>query len=129
MRYLLKSTSRTFLMYPWSLKVFYFCLCLLGQSHSPASKREKSQEKSHNFQRLIFSNLQKINTKNFNSDPCFFNIVTLGTISPVAHFLLCVNIGRRQTIEAVNHSWSSKVSSGKRFIKLASFQDFRLRAS
>ena len=39
------------------------------------------------FYILILSSFLKIETKNFNSDPCFFNLVTLETISPAAHFL------------------------------------------
>ena len=52
--------------------------------------------------------------KNFNSDPCFFKLVKLGTISPAAHFLNCVHIGRSQTIAAIIRG----LSSGKRFVKL-----------
>ena len=53
------------------------------------------------FYILIWWSFPKIETKNFNSDPCFFKLVKLGTISPAAHFLNCVHIGRRQTIAAM----------------------------
>ena len=53
-------------------------------------------------------------TKNFNSDPCFFKLVKLGTISPAADFLNCVDIVRSQTIAAIIRG----LSSGKRFVKL-----------
>ena len=56
-------------------------------------------------------------TKNFNSGSCFFKLVKLGTISPAAHFLNCVHIGRSQTIAAIIYG----LSSGKRFIKLEEF--------
>ena len=53
-------------------------------------------------------------TKSFNFGPCFFKILKLGTISPAAHFLNCVHIGRNPTIAAV----ICGLSSGKPFIKL-----------
>ena len=34
-------------------------------------------------------------TKNFNSDPCFFNLVKLGKISSTAHFPNCIHIKRK----------------------------------
>ena len=40
-------------------------------------------------------------TKNFNSDPCFFNLVKLGTISPAAHFVNGVHVGRSHAIASV----------------------------
>ena len=51
------------------------------------------------FYILIWSSFRKIETENFNSDPCFFNLVKLGTISLAAHFLNCAHIGRSQLIE------------------------------
>ena len=66
------------------------------------------------FYILIWWSFLKIETKNFNSDPCFFKLVKLGTISPAAHFLNYVHIGRSQTIAAIVHG----LSSGKRFVKL-----------
>ena len=46
-----------------------------------------------------------------------------GTISPAAHFLNCVHIGRRQTIAAI----ICGRSSGKRFVKLREvFKDFQI---
>ena len=66
------------------------------------------------FYILIWWTFPKIKTKNFNSGPCFFKLVKLGTISPAAHFLNCVHIGRSQTIAAI----ICGLSSGKRFVKL-----------
>ena len=53
------------------------------------------------FYILIWWSFSKIETKNFNSGPCFFKLVKLGTILPDAHFLNCVHIGRSQTIAAI----------------------------
>ena len=69
------------------------------------------------FYILIWWSFPKIETKNFNSGSCFFKLVKLGTISPAAHFLNCVHIGRSQTIAAIIYG----LSSGKRFIKLEEF--------
>ena len=66
------------------------------------------------FYILIWWSFPKIETKNFNSGSCFFKLVKLGTISPAAHFLNCVHIGRSQTIAAI----ICGLSSGKRFVKL-----------
>ena len=66
------------------------------------------------FYILIWWSFPKIETKNFNSGPCFFKLVKLGTISPAAHFLNCVHIGRSQTISAI----ICGLSSGKCFVKL-----------
>ena len=66
------------------------------------------------FYILIWWSFPRIGTKNFNSDPCFFKLVKLGTISPAAHFLNCVHIGRSQTIAAIIR----RLSSEKRFLKL-----------
>ena len=63
---------------------------------------------------LIWLSFSKIETKNFNSDPCFFNLVKLGTISPAAHFINCVHIGRSQKMAAIIRG----LSSGKCFVKL-----------
>ena len=52
--------------------------------------------------------------KNFNSGPCLFKLVKLGKISPAAHFLNCIHIGRSQTIAGIIRG----LSSGKRFVKL-----------
>ena len=41
------------------------------------------------FYILIWSSFRKIETKDLNSDPCFFNLVKLWSISPAAHFLNC----------------------------------------
>ena len=38
------------------------------------------------FYILIWWSFLKIETKNFNSGPCFFKLVKLRTISPAAHF-------------------------------------------
>ena len=46
------------------------------------------------FYLLIWWSFPKIKTKNFNSGPCFFKLVKLGTISPVAHFFNCVRTGK-----------------------------------
>ena len=66
------------------------------------------------FVLLIWLSFSKIETKNFNSDPCFFNLVKLGTISPAAHFINCVHIGRSQKMAAIIRG----LSSGKCFLKL-----------
>ena len=50
---------------------------------------------------LIWSNLRKIETKNFHSDTCIFSLVKLRTISPTAYFLNSVNIRRSLTIAAI----------------------------
>ena len=66
------------------------------------------------FYILIWWSFPKIETKNFNSGPCFFKLVKLGTISLTAHFLNCVHIRRSQTIAAI----ICGLSSGKCFVKL-----------
>ena len=66
------------------------------------------------FYILIWWSFRKIETKNFNSGPCFFKPVKLGTISPTAQLQLSVHIGRSQTIAPIIYG----VSSGKRFVKL-----------
>ena len=66
------------------------------------------------FYNLIWWSFPKIEIKNFNWDPFFFNLVKLGTISPAEHFLNCVHIGRSQTIAAIIFGFSSE----KRFVKL-----------
>ena len=48
----------------------------------------------------IWSYFRKIETNNFNSSSSFFNLVKPATISPAAHFLNCVHIGRGQTMAA-----------------------------
>ena len=63
---------------------------------------------------LIWLSFVKIETKNFNSDPCFFNLVKLGTISPAAHFINCVHIGKSQKKAAIIRG----LSFGKCFVKL-----------
>ena len=52
-----------------------------GWLYSPARMRNISQKKSHNFRRLPLSSILYIDL--INSDPCFFNLVKLGTISNV----------------------------------------------
>ena len=66
------------------------------------------------FYILIWCSFPKIETKSFNSGPCFFKLVKLGTISPAAHFLNWVHIGRNQTIATIIYG----LSSGKRFVEL-----------
>ena len=52
------------------------------------------------------------------------NLVRLGTISPAAHFLNCVHIGRSQTIAA---SWGFKSFFWKTLRKLTEgVEDFEL---
>ena len=53
------------------------------------------------FYILIWLSFWEMETKNFNSDPCFFNLVKLGTISPAAHFVNCVHVGRSHAIASV----------------------------
>ena len=62
----------------------------------------------------IWWSFSKIETKNFNSDSCFFKLVKLGMISPAAHFPNFLQIGRSQIIAAIIHVRYS----GKRFAKL-----------
>ena len=50
---------------------------------------------------LIISSIWIIETKNFNSNPCFFNLVKLVEISLAVLLLNYVNVGRRQAIEAI----------------------------
>ena len=38
------------------------------------------------FYRMVFLSFRRIETKDFNSDACFFNLVKLGLISPLVHF-------------------------------------------
>ena len=66
------------------------------------------------FYILIWLSFPKIETKNFNSDPCFFRVVKLGTMPPTAFFFDCVHIRRRHTIAAIFRG----LSSGKRSVKL-----------
>ena len=66
------------------------------------------------FYILIWWSFPKIETKNFNSGPCFFKLVKLATMLPAAHFLNCVHSGRSQTIAVI----ICGLSSGKRFVKL-----------
>ena len=76
------------------------------------------------FYILIWWSFPKIETKNFNSGSCFFKLVKLGTISPAAHFLNCVHIGRSQTIAAI----ICGLSSGKHFVNLREvFKIFKLQ--
>ena len=44
------------------------------------------------FYTLIISSFQKIEATDFNSQPCFFNLVKLGMISLAAHFLNCQEV-------------------------------------
>ena len=66
------------------------------------------------FYILISWSFPKIETKNFNSGSCFFKLIKLRTVSPAAHFLYCVHIGRSQTIVAI----ICGLFSGKCFLKL-----------
>ena len=52
-----------------------------GWPYSPARMRNISQKKSHSFRRLPLSSILYIDL--INSDPCFLNLVKLGTISNV----------------------------------------------
>ena len=61
--------------------------------------------------RLSFLNIE---TKNFNSQPHFFNLVKLGTISPAVYFINCVHIGESQRMAAIILG----LSSGKYFLNL-----------
>ena len=51
------------------------------------------------FDILIPTSFWKIETQNIKSDPCIFNLVKLGTISPAAYFLNWENIERSQAIQ------------------------------
>ena len=62
------------------------------------------------FYILIWQSFPKIETNDFNSGSYFFKLVKLGTISPAAHFLNCVHIGRSQKIASI----ICGLSSGKR---------------
>ena len=53
------------------------------------------------FDMVISSSFRKIETKIFNSDTCIVNLIKLGTIESVAHFLKWVIIRRSQTAETV----------------------------
>ena len=61
------------------------------------------------FHILISSTFWETKKKNFNLDPCIFNLIKLGTIEPAAHFLKCVNIGRRQAVQTVNCALSKEM--------------------
>ena len=62
-------------------------------------------------------------TKNFNSGPCFSKLVKLGTISPAANFLTCVHNRRSQTIAAT----ICGLSSGQRLAKLRDLLNYKHR--
>ena len=87
---------------------------LTGGLYSTVGNRN-IKKKSHIFEGcyfpwfyiLIWSILRKIETKNFNSDPYFFNLVKPGTILPATPFLNCVHIGRSQATAAIIR-WVSK---------------------
>ena len=66
------------------------------------------------FYILIWWSFPKMEIKNFNSYPFFFKFVKLGTISPAAHFINSVHIGRSQAIPAIICCLSSR----KHFAKL-----------
>ena len=66
------------------------------------------------FYILIWWSFPKIETKNFNLDPYFSKLVKMEMISPAAHFLNCVHIGRSQSIAAI----ICGLSPVKRFVKL-----------
>ena len=54
---------------------------------------------SGRFYILIWWSFPKIETKNFNSSPCFFKLVKLGKISHAAHFLDCVRADWTQKLD------------------------------
>ena len=82
--------------YVWEIKV--------RENIKISSKSHKILHGRHfpRFYIMIWSNLQKIETKNFNSDSCFFNPVKLGTKSPAVHFLKGEQPGRSQPIAAIS---------------------------
>ena len=55
--------------------------------------------------------------KEFQFGPILVNLVELGRISPAAHFIYCVHIGRSQKMAAI----ICGLSSGKWFVKLNRF--------
>ena len=61
--------------------------------------------------------------KGFQLGPMpFFNLVKFGTVSPAAHFLNCVNIGRSQIIEAITRGlqdffWKTFPKVNRRFLR------------
>ena len=91
-----------------------------GWLYSPVRMRNSSQKKSHKFRRLPLCSILYFNLMEFseNRDKEFqlglMPFLKLGTLSPAAHFLNCVHIGRSQTIAAI----ICGLSSGKRFVKL-----------
>ena len=95
-----------------------------GWLYSPVRMRNSQQLKKISqfskvatfldFILLIRLSFPKIETNNFNSDPCFFNLVKLGTTSPAAHLINCVDIGRSQKMTGIIRG----LSSGKHFVKL-----------
>ena len=84
------------------------------------SRTYKKQKKFHKFRRLPLCSILYFNLMEFseNRDKEFqlglMPFLKLGTLSPAAHFLNCVHIGRSQTIAAI----ICGLSSGKRFVKL-----------
>ena len=76
------------------------------------------------FHILIWWSFPEIETKNFNSDPCFLKLLKMGTISPAAHFLNFEHIGRSQTIAAIICGFSC----GERLVKLKSYEELPWKA-
>ena len=70
----------------------------------------------------IWLSFPKIEAKIFNADPCFFNLVKLGTILPAAHFINCVRIGRSQKMAAIIRG----LSSTKCFVRFLTFLNYEL---
>ena len=93
-----------------------------GWLYSPVRMRNVLRKNLTNFEGchfawffiLIWWSFPKIETKNFNLGPCSLKLVKLGKISPAAHFLNCVHIGRSQAIAAI----ICGLSSAKHFVKL-----------
>ena len=103
-------------------KIWLFYCHLTGWLYSPVRMRNTSWKKSHNFRRLLLSLVwlmwlcfRKIETKVFNSNSIFFNLVKLGTISPAAHCLNCVHILRGQTMAATTCRISKQKFSSEDF--------------
>ena len=60
----------------------------------PRAYENYKSEKFSQFSKVASFRQVKVKTKNFNSNPSFFNLVKLATISPAAYFFDCVNIGK-----------------------------------
>ena len=84
-----------FILLPYCRGYWNNC-CPSGCPYSPVRMRNINSKKTLNFPKVTtFLEFMywfpqvfwKINTKNYNSHPCFFNLVKLRTISQAAHFL------------------------------------------